>query len=78
MHAKSFQSRPTLYDPMDCSLPGSSVHADFPGKNTGMGCHALFQGIFQNQGLNLHLLHWQAIFLSLVPPGKPKYMNVYN
>ena len=26
MHAKSLQSCPTLWDPMDCSLPGSSVH----------------------------------------------------
>ena len=26
---------------MDCSLPGSSVHGDSPGKNTGVGCHAL-------------------------------------
>ena len=32
---------PTLCDPMDCSLPGSSVHGDSPGKNTGVGCHAL-------------------------------------
>ena len=34
----------TLGDPMDCSPPGSSVHGDFPGKNTGVGCHALLQG----------------------------------
>ena len=40
------QSCPTLCDPMDCSLPGSSVHGDSPGKNTGVGCHALLQGIF--------------------------------
>ena len=33
---------------------------DFPGKNTGVGCHFLVQGIFSTQGLNLHLLHWQA------------------
>ena len=26
MHAKSLQSCPTFCDPMDCSLPGSSVH----------------------------------------------------
>ena len=31
---------PTLFDPMDCRLPGSSVHGDSPGKNTGVGCHA--------------------------------------
>ena len=29
---------------------------DSPGKNTGVGCHFLLQGIFPTQGLNLHLL----------------------
>ena len=46
---------------------------DSPGKNTGVGCHAL-QGIFQAQALNLHLfslLSWQADSLPLVPPRKP-------
>ena len=37
------QSCPTLYDLMDCSPLGSSVHGDSPGKNTGMGCHFLLQ-----------------------------------
>ena len=51
---------------------------DFPGKNTGVGCHALLQGIFLTQGLNLYLLHllgWQAD----VPPGKPviKYSSYF-
>ena len=48
---------------MDCSLPGSSVHGDSPGKNTGVGYHSLLQGIFLIQGSNLnflYLLHWQA------------------
>ena len=40
------QSCPTLSNTMDCSLPGSSVHEDSPGKNIGGGCHALLQGIF--------------------------------
>ena len=31
---------PTLCNLMDCSLPGSSVHGDSPGKNTGVGCPA--------------------------------------
>ena len=35
---------------MDCSPPGSSVHGIFPGKNTGVGCHGLLQGIFLAQG----------------------------
>ena len=42
-----------LCDPMDCSPPGSSVHGDSPDKNTGVGYHALLQGIFPTQGLNL-------------------------
>ena len=33
---------------------------DFSGKNTEVGCHFLFQGIFLTQGLNSCLLHWQA------------------
>ena len=42
------------------ALPGSSVHGDSPGKNTAVGCHALLQGIFSTQELNLYLLHWQV------------------
>ena len=51
------QSCPTLCDPMDCSLPGYSVHGDSPGKNTGAGCHTLLQRIFPTQGSNQGLLH---------------------
>ena len=39
-----------------------------------MSCHAFLQGIFPTQGLNPHLLcllHWQAGYLPVVPPGKP-------
>ena len=46
-------------------------------KNTGVGCHALFQGIFLTQGSNprlLCLLPWQAGSLPLAPPGKPCMM----
>ena len=49
---------------MDCSLPGSSVHGDPPGKNTGVGCHALLQGIFPTQGSNPGLLHCRRIFFT--------------
>ena len=41
---------------MDCSQPGSSVLGDSPDKNTAVGCHALVQGIFPIQELNLCLL----------------------
>ena len=43
---------------------------DFPGKNTGVDCHALLQGIFLTQGSNLCLLcllRWQVCSLPLVP-----------
>ena len=33
---------------------------NFPGKNTEVGCHFLFQGVFPTQGLNPHLFRWQA------------------
>ena len=36
----------SLFDPMDSRPPGSSVHGDSPGKNTGVDCHDLLQGIF--------------------------------
>ena len=39
VHAKRLHSCPTLCNPMDCSPPGSSVHGDSLGKNTGVGCH---------------------------------------
>ena len=50
----------------------------FPGKNTGVGCRVLLQGIFLTQGSNLHLLdlqHWQVDSLPLAPPGKPDTPN---
>ena len=71
---KSLQSCPTLCDPMNHSLPGSSIHGDSLGKNTGVDCHDLFQGIFLTQGSKMHLLrllHWQVGSLPLAPPGKP-------
>ena len=47
-----------LCDSMDCSLcPWGS-----PGKTAGVGCHALLQGIFPTQGLNLGLLHSGTFF----------------
>ena len=54
---------------VDCSLSGFSIMGS-PGKNTGVGCHALLQGIFPIQGLNpclLCLLLQQAGSLPLVP-----------
>ena len=47
---------------------------DSPGKNIGVGCHALLQGIFLTQGSNPHLLgllHWQMDSLPLTPRRMP-------
>jgi len=65
MHDKSLQLCPT---PIRLPCPWDS-----PGKNTGVGCHDLLNGIFLTQESNWHLsslLHWQAGSLPLVPPGK--------
>ena len=51
----------TLCNLMDYSPPGSTVHGDSPGKNTGVGCHALLQGLFPAQGSNLGLPHCRRI-----------------
>ena len=63
------QSCLTLCDPMDCNLPDSSVHGDFPGKNTGVGCHALIQGICLAQGSNPGLAHCRWILYHLSHQG---------
>ena len=61
----------TLSNPMDYSPSLSKWESigllcpwDSPGKNTGVGCHALLQGIFPTQGSNPHLLClllWQQV-----------------
>ena len=49
--AKLLQSCLTLCDTMDCPL----CQWGSPDKNTGVGSHALLQGIFLTQGLKPHL-----------------------
>ena len=59
MNPKLFQSCLTLYDPMDCGPPGSSIHGILQGRI--LEWVFLLQGIFPTQGLKLHLLqllHW--------------------
>ena len=64
-HCLVAQSCPTLCDPKGCTPPGSSVPGDSPGNNTGVGCHALLQGIFPNEGLNSGLLHCRQVLYRL-------------
>ena len=67
------QSCQLLWEPMDCSPPGSSVPGDSPGKNTGVGCHFLLQGIFPTQGSNLDFLHYRQILYYLSHQRNPRY-----
>ena len=55
--------------PMDCSPPGTSVHGDSPGRNTGVVCHALLQGIFPTHGLNPGLPHCRRLLYHLSHQG---------
>ena len=48
------------------------------GKDTGVGCHFLLQGIFPIQGLNLCFLHWQADSLPLSHQGSPRGLWVLS
>ena len=48
---------------------------DFPGRNTGLGCHALLREIFLTQGSNPCLLHWEAGSLPLSHQGSPLYSS---
>ena len=59
------QSCLALCDPMGCSLPGSSVRRGSPGKNSGVDCHGLLQGIFPIQRSNPGLPHCRQILYYL-------------
>ena len=58
----------------DCSRPGSSVHGDSPGKNTGVGCHALLQGIFLTPGIEPRLPALQEDSLPCLSRWLPCYL----
>ena len=66
------QSCPTLCDTMNCSLLGFSVHGDSPGKNTGVGCHALPQGNLPHPGIEPRSPALPEDSLPSESPGKPK------
>ena len=52
-NTNSLQSCLTLCNPMDCRPLGFSIHEDSPSNNTGVGCHALLQGILDKKKLPL-------------------------
>ena len=66
------QSCPTLCNPIDCGLLGSSIRPwDFPGKSTGVGCHFLLQGDLPDPGIKPRSPAFQTDTLTPEPPGKP-------
>ena len=61
VHAKSLHSCLPLWDPMDCSLPGSSVRGTLQARILEWVALPSSRGIFPTEGSNLsllHLLHW--------------------
>ena len=56
---------PSLCDPVDCIACQAPLSMEFSSKNTGVGCHALLQGIFPTQGLNLGFLHVRQMLYHL-------------
>ena len=73
MHVKSLQSCLALCTSVDHSPPGSTVHGILQARIPEWVAMPSSKGSFPTQGLNvslLHLLHWQAGSLPLVPPGK--------
>jgi len=79
MYAKLLQSCLTVW-PYGLQPARLLCPWDSPGKNTGVGCHALLQGVFLTHGLDLHLLcllYCQAGSLPLAPSGRPLGMYTY-
>ena len=64
----------TLFGPMNCSPPGSSVHGNSPG-NTGVGSLSLFQGSFPTQGPNPDLPHCRRILYHLSHQGSLRILK---
>ena len=63
----------------DSATPWTAAHQavcpwNSAGKNIGVGCHSLLQGILPTQGSNLGLLHYRQ------PPGKPcrRYLTYFD
>ena len=69
---KVSQSCLTLWDLLDCSLPGLLCPWNSPGQNIGMGSHTLLQRIFPSQGLNPGLPHYRRILYHLSHQESPR------
>ena len=67
----------TLWDPMDYSLPGFSIHGVSQAQ-TRVGCHFFLQGIFLTQGSNPGLPHCRQTLYRLSHQGIKKYYLIKN
>ena len=80
--AKLLQSYPTLCDPMDCSLPGSSVHSIPQASILEWVAMPSSRASSQPRDWNhvsfVSCLFWQTGSLPLGPPGKSTYLNTLN
>ena len=64
----------------DSAIPCTVTHQaplswDSPGKNTGVGCHALLQGVFPTQGSNLGFPHGRQILYHLSHQGSVRFSH---
>ena len=73
LHSEVAQSYPTLCDPMDCSLPGFSVHGifGFSRQEYWSGLPFPSPGIFPTQGSNPGVLHCRQTLYPLSHQGSP-------
>ena len=71
---KVAQSCPTLWDPMDCGLPGFSVHGIFQARVLEWVAISFSRGSSLTQGSNPGLPHLQVDALPSKPPGKSEYI----
>ena len=70
-----------LCNPMDCSLPDSSVHGTLQARVLEWAAISFSRGIFPSQGSDpslLCLLRWQVHSLTTEPPGKPVCHSIYK
>ena len=80
VHAKSLQLCPTLCDPMDHSLPGSSIHGILQARILEWFAISFSKGLSHPRGRACvsYLLHWQAASLPLLPPGIVVQFNSFT
>ena len=68
------KSCPTLVSPWEVATQ-VPLSMDSPGRNTGVGCHFLLQGIFQIQGWNPGLPHCRQILYHWTYQESPKILK---